>query len=125
MPLRKPMPLASLMLAGIALLFSACASTPRTAALKVGEQATIEGSVVSVDTAPWAYDGNAVVTVASASAGTVRVQLPARWNLCKAAPPDDLQALKAGDRVQAIGEATARDDMVVCALPAHRLRRID
>ena len=103
---------------------SACATAPTGAALVAGQQATVEGSVVSVDTDPWAYDGNAVVTVATASAGTVRVQLPARWNLCKA-PAPDVQALKAGDRVQATGTVGAEGELVVCEQPEHRLRKVD
>jgi acid phosphatase class B len=112
------------------LAMSACATAPpatasSAAARVVGQQATIEGDVVSVDTAPWAYDGNAVVTVSTASAGTVRVQLPARWNLCKAQPPGDVQALKPGDRVQAIGTVTAPDTLVVCEQPQHTLRKVE
>ena len=91
----------------------------------VGQQATIEGEVLSVDTAPWAYDGNAVVTVSTAGAGTVSVQLPARWNLCKAQPPGDVQALKPRDRVQAIGTVTAPDTLVVCEQPQHTLRKVE
>ena len=104
---------------------SACATTPTGGALVVGQQATFEGDVVSVDTNPWAYDGNAVVTVSTAAAGTVRVQLPARWNLCKAQPLEDVQALKPRDRVQVVGTVTAPGELVVCAQPEHRLRRIE
>jgi hypothetical protein len=112
------------------LAMSACATAPpatasSAAARVVGQQATIEGAVVSVDTAPWAYDGNAVVTVSTTGAGTVRVQLPARWNLCKAQPPGDVQALKPGDRVQAIGTVTAPDTLVVCEQPQHTLRKVE
>jgi acid phosphatase class B len=112
------------------LAMSACATAPpptasSTTARVVGQQATIEGAVVSVDTAPWAYDGNAVVTVSTTGAGTVRVQLPARWNLCKAQPPGDVQALKPRDRVQAIGTVTAPDTLVVCEQPQHTLRKVE
>jgi acid phosphatase class B len=112
------------------LAMSACATAPpatasSAAARVVGQQATIEGAVVSVDTAPWAYDGNAVVTVSTTGAGTVRVQLPARWNLCKAQPPGDVQALKPGDRVQAIGTVAAPDTLVVCEQPQHTLRKVE
>jgi acid phosphatase class B len=112
------------------LAMSACATAPPPTASSatarvVGQQATIEGDVVSVDTAPWAYDGNAVVTVSTTSAGTVRVQLPARWNLCKAQPPGDVQALKPRDRVQAIGTVTAPDTLVVCEQPQHTLRKVE
>jgi hypothetical protein len=112
------------------LAMSACATAPpatasSAAARVVGQQATIEGAVVSVDTAPWAYDGNAVVTVSTTGAGTVRVQLPARWNLCKAQPPGDVQALKPGDRVQAIGTVTAPGTLVVCEQPQHVLRKVE
>jgi hypothetical protein len=112
------------------LAISACAATPLSTAppgpaLVVGQQATIEGEVVSADTAPWAYDGNAVVTVSTTSAGTIGVQLPARWNLCKAQAPGDVQAFKPGERVQAIGTVTAPDTLVVCEQPQHALRRIE
>jgi acid phosphatase class B len=112
------------------LAMSACATAPpptasSTTARVVGQQATIEGAVVSVDTAPWAYDGNAVVTVSTTGAGTVRVQLPARWNLCKAQPPGDVQALKPGDRVRAIGTVAAPDTLVVCEQPQHTLRKVE
>lgn len=105
---------------------SACATTvPATGAvLTTGEQASIEGRIASVDTAPWAYDGNAVVMVSTTTHGTVSVQLPARWNLCKAKPPEDLPSFKAGERVQAVGTVTAPGEMVVCEQATHRLQRI-
>lgn len=107
------------------LALSACATTPTGGALVVGQQATIEGDVVSVDTNPWAYDGNAVVTVSTTDAGTVSVQLPARWNLCKAQPLGDVRAFNPGDRVQVVGTVTAHGELVVCAQPEHRLRKIE
>lgn len=122
LPSRTP----RLALAAMAFLaLSACATSPAGDALVVGQQATIEGDVISVDTAPWAYDGNAMVAISTADAGTVSVQLPARWNLCKAQPPGDVQALKPGDRVQAVGTATAPGELVVCAQPGHRLRKVE
>jgi len=104
---------------------SACATTPATTALAVGQQASIAGDVIGVDTDPWAYDGNAVITVATTSAGTVKVQLPARWNLCKAQPLDDIQTLKPGDHVQVVGTVTAPGELVVCEQPQHRLNRVE
>jgi hypothetical protein len=115
--LRCPLLLATL------LALSACATTPKQGALVAGQQATLEGEVVSVDTSPWAYDGNAVVTISTIEAGTVSVQLPARWNLCKAQPLGDVQALKPRDRVQVVGTATAPNEMVVCGKPQDRLRK--
>ena len=111
--------------AAILLALSACATAPAGDAIVVGQQVTIEGEVVSVDTNPWTYDGNAVVTISSTDAGTVNVQLPARWNLCKAPPPGDVQALNPHDRVQAIGTLTAPGELVVCAQPEHRLRKME
>ena len=109
---------------------SACTTAPgtptsATGALAVGQQATLEGNVVSVDTDPWAYDGNAVIMVSTATAGTVNVQLPARWNLCKAQPLDDLQSLQPRDRVEVVGTVTAPGEVVVCEQPQHRLRKVD
>ena len=52
--------------------------------------------------------------------GRVAVQLPARWNLCKAAPVD-VQALSVGMRVQAVGSVGGDGEIVVCREEAHRL----
>ena len=106
------------------LVLGACATTTNgKAALIVGQESTLQGEVISVNTGPWAYDGNAVVTVLTTT-GKVGVQLPARWNLCKAPSPGDVQAIKPGDRVQVIGTVTAADEIVVCAQPQHRLTKL-
>ncbi len=109
-----------------ALLLGACTTTAPTATpsatLAAGQQATVDGTIVSVDTTPWTYDGSAVVKIASTN-GQVDVHLPARWNLCKAPPPDNVQALKAGDRVQATGTVTDDGALVVCEQAEHGLRR--
>ena len=110
-------------LAAAALLAAGACTTLSAPVLVAGEQASLEGEVVSVDTAPWAYDGPATVTVAARGLGNVAVQLPARWNLCKAAPPDDVQALLPGDRVQVVGTVTAADTVLVCERPEHVLRK--
>jgi len=108
------------------LIVAACTTTPSaTAALVAGQEASIEGSVLSVDTTPWTYDGNAVVTVATATSGAVKVQLPARWNLCKAQPHEGVQELKPRDRVRAVGTAGEDNSLVVCAQPVHLLRKLD
>jgi hypothetical protein len=120
----RALPIARLVATAAALIALSGCATPTGSALSVGQEATIDGNVVSVDTDPWAYDGNAVVTV-STGAGNVAVQLPARWNLCKAQPLGDVQALKPNDRVQAIGTVTAPGEMVVCAQPQHRLRKVE
>ena len=105
-------------------VLAACTTTPpgTSATLAAGQQATVDGSIVSVDTTPWAYDGSAVVRIAGAN-GEVEVHLPARWNLCKAPPPEDVQALKAGDRVQATGTVSEDGALVVCERAEHGLRR--
>jgi hypothetical protein len=108
----------------IAALLAPGACTTRPApTLVAGEQASLAGEVVSVDTTPWAYDGPATVTIAAPGVGTVAVRLPARWNLCKAAPPGDVQALRPGDRVQVVGTVTAADTVLVCERPEHVLRK--
>ena len=108
-------------------LLSACTSTPKTSAssLVPGGQAAFEGRIVSVDTNPWAYDGNAVVTVATDRTGTLQVQLPARWNLCKAEPLGDVQAFKPGDRVHVAGTVDEAGVVIVCEQPQHHLRKLE
>lgn len=115
----------SIAVAAVLIALFACATAPTRNTVMVGQQATIEGEVVRVDTDPWAYDGNAVITVSTTGTGTIDVQLPARWNLCKAPPLDNVQALKPGDRVQVVGTLTAPSELVVCEQPEHRLRKIE
>ena len=117
---------AVVMLTGAAALLalSACQSTPDAGpALAPGAQASIEGTVQAVDTAPWAYDGNASVVIDTTAHGRVEVQLPARWNLCKAPAPADPNMLKTGDRVRATGTVSEEGRLVVCELATHRLER--
>lgn len=106
------------------LALAACASTSATHAPSAGAQSTVEGQVVSVDTAPWAYDGSAVVTVDTDTRGAVRVQLPARWNLCKAPAPQDIDRLQPGQRVRATGTVSEDGALVVCERAEHALVRI-
>ena len=97
-------------------MLAACASSP-DAGPAAGGSTTVEGSIASIDTSPWAYDGNAVVAIDTASRGRVAVQLPARWNLCRAAAVD-VAALAVGMRVRVTG-AEEEGTLVVCQDPAH------
>lgn len=97
------------------LLLAACAGAPdRGPDAESGSATrTVEGTIVSIDTAPWAYDGNAVVVLEDAAGRHVQVQLPARWNLCAAAPVD-VAALAVGMRAKASGSADGEGGLVVC-----------
>ena len=105
------------------LTLAACTTTPAAPAWVPGQQATVEGQVATVDTTPWTYDGSAVITLATPS-GNVDVHLPARWNLCKAAPVD-VAAMRVGQRVRAVGSVTEDRDVVVCERAEHRLQPLD
>lgn len=108
----------------VALASAGCASQPSTAALAPGSQASLEGTIASIDTKPWTYDGNAIVLVDTATHGQVSVQLPARWNLCKAASVD-VAAMRTGQRVRAAGTVTDDRALVVCERAEHRLQPLD
>lgn len=112
---------------GLALLAVACAA-PRDKAESPGQNVAIAGTVASINTQPWTYDGHAVVEVDVPDRGRVAVQLPARWNLCKAQPVD-VEALQVGMRVQAVGaleqaEQAEQVTLTVCADAAHGLAPI-
>jgi hypothetical protein len=111
--------LPSTMALAVALATASCA-TPRQMPSAPAGNVTIEGTVASIDTQPWMYDGHAVVRVDVAGRGRVSVQLPARWNLCKATSVD-VQALAVGMRVQAVGAAEGANALTVCSDTAHRL----
>ncbi len=109
----------------VALSTAACTTTPSAGStLAAGSQATISGTIASIDTAPWAYDGNAVVVLDTAAHGRVPVQLPARWNLCKAGQVD-VASLVVGRRARAIGTVTDDGAVVVCERAEHRLAHVD
>ena len=121
---RTPRFVPSLLLAAsIAAALSGCvvARNASGTVLQPGQEAAIAGRVVAIDTDPWAYDGNAIVQVATEAHGIVQVHLPARWNLC-AAPPVDVAALAVGDEVSASGTAGAEGELVVCSRATHYLR---
>jgi hypothetical protein len=109
----------------MATLAAGCVMTTHSgSALAAGTQASIQGRISSIDTAPWTYDGNAVVGVATRAHGVVAVHLPARWNLCRAQPVD-MQALAIGDDVHATGSVGTTGELVVCEQSGHGLRKVD
>lgn len=100
---------------------AACVATPaKVIPLAAGAQAAVDGTIVAIDTAPWAYDGNAVVMLQTAARGPVEVHLPARWNLCKAGSVN-VAALTVGQAVHAVGTVGADGELVVCERAEHRL----
>ena len=110
-------------LAGCATDGAATGNTPRP--LAIDQRVIVEGAVAGVDASPMAYDGNALVTVATTAHGVVTVHLPARRNLCRARGFELLEVLRPGDRVRVEGLATSADEISVCRHAADRLQRID
>lgn len=103
------------------LVTAACVATQtKVAPLAIGSQVAVNGTILSIDTDPWAYDGNAVVSLQTAANGPMHVQLPARWNLCKAGSVN-VAALTVGQAVRAVGTLIAVGEMVVCERAEHRL----
>lgn len=108
----------------LTLLLAGCATAPSVSRLAAGSQAALDGTIASINTDPWAYDGNALVVLDTAAHGRVQVELPARWNLCKAAPVD-VAKLSVGRRASAVGTVTDAGGMVVCERAEHRLALVD
>jgi len=102
-----------------ALCVVGCTTAPGVPASAAGGT-IVEGTIAAIDTQPWTYDGNAVIRIDTADRGSVHVELPARWNLCRAAPVD-VAALAVGMRVRAVGAAGGEGGLVVCQDAAHRL----
>ena len=102
-----------------------CSTTaPATKALETGQQAAIEGRITAIDLSPWTYDGNAVIKIQSDANGPVSVQLPARWNLCKA-PPVDTNVLAVGRRVRVVGTVGQAGEIGVCDRAEHQVQLLD
>ena len=107
------------------LALAACSTTgPTTATLAAGSEVDFEGRVQTVDTAPWAYDGNARLVVDTTTHGDLAVELPARWNLCKATGIGDAGSYTVGDRVRVVGTVTAPGTVTVCERASHRIARL-
>jgi hypothetical protein len=113
----KPAPRKAIALC-LVLATAACASALPPVATE--GKAQVEGTITSIDLQPWTYDGNAVITLDAGARGPMAVELPARWNLCKAAPVDT-EALAVGMRVRATGTLRDADRLVVCQDESHRL----
>lgn len=110
-------------LSGVLLGLAACvASAPVSGPWVPEQEVALDGTVASVDLAPMAYDGDALVRVSSDAHGMVTVHLPARSNLCPAQGFDLLPRLKAGDRVRVAGTAAGPADVNVCLLASHRVQ---
>lgn len=109
-------PVSSLAALCASFVLAGCGTTPATPA---GATVSVEGTIASIDTQPWTYDGHALIGI-DTSAGRVQVALPARWNLCQAAPVE-VEALAVGMRVRATGARDPGADLVVCEDAAHRL----
>jgi hypothetical protein len=108
-------------IAAAILVMAACVATPgKVAPLAVGSEVTVNGTILAIDTDPWAYDGNAVVSLQSAASGPMHVQLPARWNLCNSTPVN-VAALKVGQNVRVVGTLIAAGEIAVCQRAEHRL----
>lgn len=105
-------------------VIAGCATTAPATPLKAGQLASIEGRITAIDLTPWTYDGNAVIQIESDANGPVSVQLPARWNLCKAQPVNT-NALALGRRVRVIGTVGEAGEIGVCERAEHRLQLLD
>lgn len=101
-------------------LLAACGPRQSAPASESGE--TVAGTVVSVDTSPLAYDGDALVVVQTEAGETVTVRVPARVNLCEAEGLGLLDDLEASDRIEARGTVNADGDVTPCTEADHYLR---
>src|SRR5690606_19412561 len=112
---RSPIRGAGWMLIAAALLATACTTAGDAAVSTDTARHAVRstGTVASIDTQPWTYDGNAIVQVDTAGRGRIDVQLPARWNLCQATPVD-VDALAIGIQEEEVGAAARERAVVVC-----------
>jgi hypothetical protein len=85
---------------------------------------SVTGTVVSVDLAPIAYDGDAVIVMTPPSGESVRVLVPARVNLCQAQGLDVLNTLQPGDEIEVRGDPEGDGALRPCLEPDHLIRRL-
>lgn len=100
----------------LSLLLAGCTGSVQSS------EPTVAGEVIAADFSPMAYDGNATIDVRTDS-GTVRVEIPARTNLCQA----DFGAyseIGVGDRIEVRGERQPSGVVTPCSSPSHYLRKV-
>ncbi|MCY7355142.1 MAG: hypothetical protein LH470_08735 [Lysobacter sp.] len=102
-----------------------CATNAMPAGLTDGQQVAVAGRVTSIDRAPWSYDGDGLLVLATGSRGTVTVHVPSRANLCRAQGLEVFSTVTVGMRVEAVGAATGPTDMTVCVESTHRLKVLE
>ena len=108
----------------LAVIASCVTTAPATNVLKAGQQALIEGKITAIDLTPWTFDGNAVIQIKSDFNGLVSVQLPARWNLCKAQLVNT-NVLAVGRRARVVGTVGQAGEIGVCERAEDRLQLLD
>lgn len=105
----------------LSLVLAAC-SAPAGTPVAEGD-VRVSGEVVAVDLEPMAYDGNAVLRLAT-DAGERRVEIPARTNLCDADGLDIALAARPGERLTVVGTESAPGGAIVpCRSSSHLVRR--
>lgn len=104
---------------------ASCTHSPASAGLVQGQDIELRGRITSVDTSPWAYDGDGLAQVATEGHGAVTLHVPARTNLCRARGLGLFDQLRPGDRVRATGTVTGNAEVTVCVDPSQRLERAD
>lgn len=119
-PAARPLQFAVLL---AALAIAGCATPPTAAPADADADVTVEGRITALDTSPWAYDGSAVMRVATAST-TVEVALPARWNLCRASGIGEAGDLRVGERVRVVGRRNAEGVVTPCEHATHQVERL-
>ena len=80
----------------------------------------VTGTVVSIDREPMAYDGDALIELAT-DAGPVTVHVAARMNLCKASGLSLIGSLQVGDTVEVRGERSVDGSILPCASSEHAI----
>ncbi len=98
-----------------------CSSGPKPLTLPVGPDATVSGTVESVDREPMAVDSDAVITLRT-SAGEVEVFIPARTNLCEAEGLNLFASVVEGSSIEVRGQTLAGGGIRPCESDDHYLR---
>lgn len=91
----------------------------------IGEEAEIEGVIVSIDTSQLEVDGDAVVEIETEEYGKIEARIPAREMLCESEINTSvLSNFNTGESVFAKGKITAKNRLTICESPEHTLRSL-
>ena len=109
----------------LSVALAACGSIGDQPLGQIGQQASVEGEVISVDLSPMMVDGPAEIEIVSQEHGQVTVLVPPCFPDCSQQAVEQLEVIEPGQRWRAVGEVAEADTLVLYQDGRHSLNLME